>query len=487
MDSLWIKNSGKSKKDFPVLDQDLDTEAVVIGAGIAGILTAYHLVKQGIKVVVLEGNTVGSGTTSHTTAKITACHGLIYDRLLHQAGKKLAGCHAIANQKAILAYRDLIDSEQIDCGFEMLPCYLYTTGDTTALEAEYKAAASFGLPVSMVTSTELPFPVTGAIRYEDQAQFHPLQFLWQLASHLNIYEHTMATKVKKNTVYTSSGFQVHARHIIAATHYPFKNMPGLYFTRMHQERSYALAISGPPALSGMYVNTSKNGCTFRSYGDYLIIGGGNHRSGENNQGGYYDRLRAEVRRLYPEAREQFHWSAQDCITLDGLPYIGRYSIFTPDLYLATGFQEWGMTSSMVAARLLTDLIIGQPNDCHALYLPKRFDELFEFGNFANEIAHAVRGLIGRKAKKNALKIENLENGQGGVVEKDGELLGAYRDDEGNVSLVHLRCPHLGCTLSWNPDEKSWDCPCHGTRLDCKGNIISNPAIEDLNHTEKHFS
>ncbi|MBU9726968.1 FAD-dependent oxidoreductase [Diplocloster modestus] len=487
MDSLWIKNSGKSKKDFPVLDQDLDTEAVVIGAGIAGILTAYHLVKQGIKVVVLEGNTVGSGTTSHTTAKITACHGLIYDRLLHQAGKKLAGCHAIANQKAILAYRDLIDSEQIDCGFEMLPCYLYTTGDTTALEAEYKAAASFGLPVSMVTSTELPFPVTGAIRYEDQAQFHPLQFLWQLASHLNIYEHTMATKVKKNTVYTSSGFQVHARHIIAATHYPFKNMPGLYFTRMHQERSYALAISGPPALSGMYVNTSKNGCTFRSYGDYLIIGGGNHRSGENNQGGYYDRLRAEVRRLYPEAREQFHWSAQDCITLDGLPYIGRYSIFTPDLYLATGFQEWGMTSSMVAARLLTDLIIGQPNDCHDLYLPKRFDELFEFGNFANEIGHAVRGLIGRKAKKNALKIENLENGQGGVVEKDGELLGAYRDDEGNVSLVHLRCPHLGCTLSWNPDEKSWDCPCHGTRLDCKGNIISNPAIEDLNHTEKHFS
>ena len=487
MDSLWIKNSGKSKKDFPVLDQDLDTEAVVIGAGIAGILPAYHLVKQGIKVVVLEGNTVGSGTTSHTTAKITACHGLIYDRLLHQAGKKLAGCHAIANQKAILAYRDLIDSEQIDCGFEMLPCYLYTTGDTTALEAEYKAAASFGLPVSMVTSTELPFPVTGAIRYEDQAQFHPLQFRWQLASHLNIYEHTMATKVKKNTVYTSSGFQVHARHIIAATHYPFKNMPGLYFTRMHQERSYALAISGPPALSGMYVNTSKNGCTFRSYGDYLIIGGGNHRSGENNQGGYYDRLRAEVRRLYPEAREQFHWSAQDCITLDGLPYIGRYSIFTPDLYLATGFQEWGMTSSMVAARLLTDLIIGQPNDCHALYLPKRFDELFEFGNFANEIGHAVRGLIGRKAKKNALKIENLENGQGGVVEKDGELLGAYRDDEGNVSLVHLRCPHLGCTLSWNPDEKSWDCPCHGTRLDCKGNIISNPAIEDLNHTEKHFS
>ena len=197
MDSLWIKNSGKLKKDFPVLDQDLDTEAVVIGGGIAGILTAYHLTKQGIKVVVLEGNTVGSGTTSHTTAKITACHGLIYDRLLHQVGKKLAGCHAIANQKAILAYRDLIDTEQIDCGFEMLPCYLYTTGDTTALEAEYKAAASFGLPVSMVTSTELPFPVTGAIRYEDQAQFHPLQFLCQLASHLNIYEHTMATRSKK--------------------------------------------------------------------------------------------------------------------------------------------------------------------------------------------------------------------------------------------------------------------------------------------------
>lgn len=487
MDSLWIKNSGKLKKDYPVLDQDLDTEAVVIGGGIAGILTAYHLTKQGIKVVVLEGNTVGSGITSHTTAKITACHGLIYDRLLHQAGKKLAGCHAIANQKAILAYRDLIDTEQIDCGFEMLPCYLYTTGDTTALEAEYKAAASFGLPVSMVTSTELPFPVTGAIRYEDQAQFHPLQFLWQLASHLNIYEHTMATKVKKNTVYTSSGFQVHARHIIVATHYPFKNMPGLYFTRMHQERSYALAISGPPALSGMYVNTSKNGCTFRSYGDYLIIGGGNHRSGENIQGGYYDRLRAEARRLYPEASEQFHWSAQDCITLDGLPYIGRYSLFTPDLYLATGFQEWGMTSSMVAAKLLTDLIIGQPNDCHDLYLPKRFDELFEFGNFANEIGHAVRGLIGRKAKKNALKIEELENGQGGVVEKDGELLGAYRDEDGNVSLVHLRCPHLGCTLSWNPDEKSWDCPCHGTRLDCKGNIISNPAIEDQNHTGKHFT
>lgn len=481
MESIWQQNTGSYKKNYPPLEKDLIVDAAVIGGGLSGVLTAYHLQKCGIETVLLEAETIGSGATGYTTAKITADHRLIYHRLLNQLGQEQARLYANANQSAIDAFEEIIKSEHIDCDFERLPCYTYSTDDSFVIEQEHVAASVLGLPVTLVDEIELPIEIKKAIRYDQQAQFHPLKFLYQLAGRLKIYEHTPIAKVKKNILYTTKGVAVTAKFVVITTHYPFVNIPGYYFTRMHQERSYVLGLSQVPKLNAMYVEAAQNGITLRSYGDTLIAAKGSHRTGENTSGGYYQALLEETAALFPDAVELCRWSNQDCTTLDGLPYIGKYSLFTPNMYLATGYQEWGMTMSMTAARLLTDLITKTPNPLEHLFLPKRPDEFTAFKNFRDELRHATHNLVSRRLKKTALHLDDLKPGHGGVVDQNGELLGAYRDEEGKVYLVPLHCPHLGCLLTWNPDELSWDCPCHGTRLDIHGNIISNPAVVDPLH------
>ena len=476
MGSIWSDTTCLEPR--PALSGDLEAEAVVIGGGMAGILTAYYLKERGIESVVLEAARIGSGQPQNTTAKVTAQHGLVYDKLLRTAGEEKARQYAAANQRAVEEYRRLVREKGIDCDWTDCPAYLYSAKAAEPMRMEAEAARRLGLSAAFTSETELPFQVKGAVRLDGQARFHPLHFLKAIAQDLTIYEKTRVETVEGGEVKTARG-TVRAKHIVFACHFPFVNAPGYYFLRMHQERSYVLALEGAQRLSGMYLGTDADGLSFRRSGELLLLGGGNHRTGENTAGGKYELLRRSAQRFWPESRESAHWSAQDCMPLDGIPYIGRFSGSTPDWYVATGFGKWGMTSSMAAALRISELVTGGEAADSAVFSPKRFDLPASAKNLLEDGRQAVKGLARSLLTPPRAELEALAPGRGGVVEWDGEKAGVYRDETGELFVVSVRCPHLGCQLEWNPDEKTWDCPCHGSRFDYRGQLLDGPAQEHL--------
>ena len=479
-ESIW--NRTASLRPREPLSGDRKVDAAVIGGGLAGILTAHFLRAAGLETVVLEAARAGSGQTGRTTAKITAQHGLIYERLIDQLGREKAVLYAQANQWAVAEYRRMVREGGIDCDFTDCPAYLYATGDPWPIHREAEAAHSLGIDAACTADTELPFPVAAALRFGNQARFHPLRFLDAVAEPLELYEQTRVRDVEGNRVITDRG-TVTAEHVVFACHYPFRNVPGYYFLRMHQERSYVLALENAAGLEGMYFGTDGDGLSFRPQGDLLLLGGGGHRTGENSAGGQYQKLRQAARSFWPESRETAAWSAQDGMPLDGVPYIGRFSAATPNWYVATGFQKWGMTSSMVAARLLTDLITTGASPWEEVFTLQRFQPSAAGKALLQESTQAAKGLGRRLFTPPRAEVEALPRGHGGVVESRGEKLGVYKDDGGEVFCVSVRCPHLGCQLEWNPDEKSWDCPCHGSRFDYRGRLLDGPAQRDADVPE----
>ncbi len=481
MDSIWT--NGVSIPPRPVLAGDVKADAAVIGAGIAGCLTAYYLQREGLSVAVLEAGRIGAGQTAGTTAKITSQHGLIYDRLITQLGPELARLYARANQQAVGQYEMLIAEEGIDCDFAGTCAYLYTTVSPGAIQREWSAAAQLGLPARLTTAAALPFPAAAALRFDRQARFHPLKFLRAIAKGLTVYENTPVLRAEGHTLVTPRG-TVTAKKIVFACHYPFVNFPGLFFARMHQERSYVLALEHAQALDGMYYGIDPGGLSFRQAGELLLLGGGAHRTGENAAGGRYERLRRAARTWWPGSREVGAWSAQDCIPVDGVPFIGPFAASRPDWYAATGFQKWGMTTSMAAAHILTDLILGRENEYAPVFTPRRFRLRASLGNLTRDARVTAGGLLRCAFGTARDSADEMPAGHGGVVEADGKKMGLYRDRQGRDHRVGVKCPHLGCQLAWDPDEKTWDCPCHGSRFDADGRLLSGPAQSGIGLEEK---
>lgn len=472
MQSIWSKTA--ELPPHPPLPGDLKVEAAVIGGGMAGILTACLLQEKGVESVVLEAERIGGGQTKNTTAKITSQHGLIYAALTEKFGQELAGQYARVSQRAVEEYCRLTEDWGAACQLERCPAYLYSTQSEDALLEEAHAAQSLGLPAEFTLETELPFPIKGAVRFDGQARFHPLRFLEEAAKRVTVYEQTRALEVQGDEIRTDRG-TVRAKHIVFATHFPFVNFPGYYFLRMHQERSYVLALENALLPQGLYYGVDPDGLSLRQAEHCLLLGGGGHRTGENSAGGRYRLLRREAERYWPQSREVAHWSAQDCMPMDSVPYIGRYASDREGWYVATGFRKWGMTGSMAAAMLLSDQIAGREHPDRAVFSPQRFDLPASAKSLMADGKQTVKGLSRQLFAKGRALAEELPAGHGGVVELDGEKVGAYRTESGELFLVSTRCPHLGCQLEWNPDEKSWDCPCHGSRFDYRGELLSGPA------------
>ena len=413
---------------YPHLYGEIKTDVLVIGGGLAGLLCAHRLREAGVDCVVLEADRIGRGTTGKTTGKITSQHGLIYGKLLKSKGEEAALVYWQANEKALREYRRL--AEQADFDFETKDNYIYTRKDPRKLDREMEALLQIGIPGDFTETTDLPFPVAGAIRFRNQGQFHPLKFMGFIARDLKIYERTPVLGFDGNRVITNHG-SVTAEKIIVATHFPIFNKHGAYFLKLYQSRSYFLALNAGQKLNGMYLDAEKGGLSLRNQGEALLLGMEDHRTGKRSPG--WNRVEAEAKRYYPGSKILNRWAAQDCMTLDGIAYIGQYASGTDNLYVATGFQKWGMTSTMVASMVLTDRILGKQNPYQQLFSPQR------------------SMLTGQ------LLINMLE------------------------STVHLlkptvpRCPHMGCALKWNRQERSWDCPCHGSRFDEHGNLLENPA------------
>ena len=477
MNSIWADI--ESIKGRKMLEGEIEVEVVVIGAGMAGCLIAHQLQKAGKEVIVLEAKRIASGQTQNTTAKITSQHGLFYQTILKELGEEKNWQYAAANERAIKQFHQLIEEEKIDCDYEKTKAYLYAK-EKQCLEEEVRAAQLAGIQASYVPAKELPIQFLsciGAVRFENQAQFHPLKFISHISKKLRIYENTPVRKVENNIVFTPKG-KVKAEKIVFACHFPFVNFPGLYFTKMHQERSYVLALENAMNVDGMYIGVEKHSFSFRNWGKYLLFGGEGHRTGENTMGGHYKVLEQKARELFPDCTIVRKWSAQDCVTIDQIPYIGNFASNQPNWYIATGFKKWGMTSSMVSAMLLTDMICGKKNSMADVFNPKRsivgsLPEVLEEGKTA------VQSITKRIFQVPKESIKELLPGHGGVAVFGGEKVGVYKDEKEKIYAVNIKCPHLGCQLEWNPDEKTWDCPCHGSRFDYRGNLLSNPAQNSL--------
>ncbi|MBQ1769062.1 MAG: FAD-dependent oxidoreductase, partial [Oscillospiraceae bacterium] len=420
MKSIWSETC-----DIPQrkpLCGDTETEIAVIGAGMAGVLIAAALQREGRQVAVFEAKRIASGQTRNTTAKITAQHGLFAERLIKTLGEERAKKYAAANLAAIEAYRKLIAEENIDCDFSNESAFVYGD-DEILLENEAKAQAALGLATYLVSNPDVPGGAKAAVRADGQAQFHPLKFLKAISEPLTIYENTPVISVDGGELQTARG-RVRAEKVVFACHYPFINFPGMYFARMHQERSYVLALENASIPGGMWIGAGDGGYSFRKYGDLVLFGGEGHRTGENSGGGKYEALRKRASGFFQNSRVKTYWSAQDCVTADGVPYIGRYSDSTPNWYVATGFQKWGMTTSMASAMILRDMICGRENPYADAFDPGRFDLKAVAGTFS-EGAQAVKGLT-----RSLLNIPQ-----------------AYKDESGEVHAVSVKCPHLGCQLT----------------------------------------
>lgn len=355
------------------------------------------------------------------------------------------------------------------------------------MQAEAQAERKLGFAAEFVTETELPFPVAGAVRMDGQACFSPLRFLYAIARGLEIYENTPVKKVERlengNTLLHTPEGCVEAEKVVFATHYPMLKLPGIYFARLFQERSYVTALRGAGTVENMYIGTDENSWSVRSVKgkmgeeDLILLGGAGHRTG-GNQGGRYEVLREAAGRFWKGSMETAHWSAQDCMTLDHVPYIGRLSLSQPGWYTATGFGKWGMSHSMVAALLLTDLITDRKNLWEEVYTPLRFGAA-SAGALYQNAGCSLKGLAGKQRQGKQKRAEDLLPQEGALVKNKNGKAGAYRDEEGRLHLVRARCPHLGCELTWNPDEKSWDCPCHGSRFGYDGSVLDGPAAKPI--------
>ena len=429
MDSVWLQTAQLPK--FDLLRSDLKTDVLIIGGGMAGLLCAYKLAQAGVDYALVEADRICGGITKNTTAKITSQHGLIYDKLIREFGVERARLYLEANQAALEEYRTLCRG--IDCDFEEKGAFVYSIDNRKKLEQELAALDRLGFAAELVDHISLPFPVAGAVKFERQAQFHPLKFAASTARDLRIFEHTKVLKLAPGKAVTNSG-TISAEIIIAATHFPLLNKHGGYFLKLYQHRSYVLALKNAPEVKGMYVDEDEKGLSFRNYDNLLLLGGGSHRTGK--QGGGWQELERFASRHYPGARETARWATQDCMTLDSVPYIGPYSKHTSGLYVVTGFNKWGMTSSMAAAALLTDLVLGRDNPYASVFAPSR----------------------------TVLRPQLVMNGLESTL--------------GFLTPTVPRCPHLGCALKYNAAEHSWDCPCHGSRFEEDGTLIDNPAASN---------
>ena len=428
MASLW---QDTEQTHYPELEKDISTDVLIIGGGMTGLLCAKELKDKGIDCVVAEGKTIGGGVSCRTTAVVSAQHDILYSDIVKKYGDETALLYLTSNLRGVNRIKQL--AEKYLCDYEEIPTVLFSRNNAAKMREEVYTLRRFGFNARFASTIPLPIECEGGVAFPNQGQMHPMKLMQNLARDLTVYENTFVTKIKNNTAYTDRA-KIKANKIIIATHFPFINKYGLFSLKLYQKRSYVIALKNCPKICGSYTDNSTSDLYFRSHKNMLLVGGGDHRTGKTKGG--YEVLREFIREAFPDAIEEYAWSTQDCMSLDGMPYIGRYSPSLPNVYVATGYNEWGMTPSAVAAELLCDLIMNNESKYEKIYSPARS---MLHPQLAVNAANSLVNFLYPTAK---------------------------------------RCPHMGCALKYNKFEHSYDCACHGSRFDENGALLNNPAMKD---------
>lgn len=500
--SVWLETV--ERPSFPPGDHgvDLEVDVAVVGGGITGLTTAVLLQRSGAIVALIEADQVGAGTTGSTTGKVTSQHGLIYADLFDRHGEERARAYADANQRAIDTVHGLAELGGADVRFEWAPAYVYTTSPDGrgAIEREHRCAVTLGLPANLTSETDLPFDVEVALRFDDQAHLHPGHYLVGLARQLVegggvIVEGTRAVGVDEHSdgaiVRTSSAIgdgRVRARHVVIATLMPFLDVGG-YFAKASATRGYGVAARVRGVVpNGMHISTGSPTRSTRPWHDGdrhgVIVVGEGHPTGQGDpRPGRWGALERWAGEHFDIESFEYRWSAQDYTTIDLVPYVGKMPL-RRHTYLATGFNKWGLTNGTVAATLIVDAIAGRSNPARETFDSTRLGGPYTIARavVANlDVGREfVTGWLGRILSAPA---DELALGEGGIVDVDGKTVAAYRDGRGVLHAVSATCTHLGCTVRWNGAERSWDCPCHGSRFDLDGNVLTGPAVAPLERVD----
>ena len=491
-DSLWLSTTPST--NYAPLDGDHRFDTVVVGGGIAGLSTAIALKDAGRSVAVVEAGRIVEGTTGHTTAKLTAQHGLVYDYLESRFGAARARQYAEANRAGIEDVAARVDRLGIDCDFRRRPAYTYTESmdDLEAIHREVDTARRLGLPASYTETVDIPFDVEGAVRFDEQAEFHPRKYLLAIAAAIHgdgctVYERTRALDIDRGTtvrVETDRG-DIRADDVVVASHFPFFDRAG-YFARMHPWRSYLLAVRiDEPPPNGMYYSTNTPPETIRSHptddGELLIVGGQKHRPGTGPDASVrYRRCEAFARQRFSVQSIEHRWATHDYTAVDRVPFVGKIGPRAKHVYVATGFGGWGLAAGTAAGSILADQIRGRENPWAEIFDPQRITPRASARTFLTENTRTgLRMVADRTRQLVSSGADGPEPGEATVSREDGEPVARYRDEEGELHTVSAICPHMGCVVDWNDAERTWDCPCHGSRFSYEGDVISGPAMEDL--------
>lgn len=491
-ESYWLNSDNLPA--FSTLSEDEQTDVVIAGAGITGISLAYLLSKRGMRVVLLEAGKVLSGTTGHTTAKLTCQHHAIYDELIAHYGEEKARQYYEMNNEGFQWVKKMIIDHEIDCDFQEDDAWIYATSvdQMPVLEKEHLAYEKLGIPGKLVKESSLPFQIRLGLIMDKQAYFNPVRFLVKLLElacnqGVKVYERTTALSIENGNppyVMTGEGHKVFAKHIVSCSHFPFH---GSYFNsfRMYAERSYAVCFKPKQSYpGGMYINMEQPTRSLRPVhinGElHVIAGGENHPTGQGIcTFQHYEALQQFAEETFGVETIPYRWSAQDLITLDKLPMIGASNAKDP-FYVATGYKKWGMTTGAAAALLLEKAILGEQSPYAELCTPARFHADPTVKTFLTYSGNIVKHLLkGKLLVSSELEPEELGNNEGSVVLMDGKRAGAYRDEAGNLFVVDTTCTHMGCEVEWNSGERTWDCPCHGSRFSYTGEVVNGPAKKPL--------
>ncbi len=484
---------------FPALNEDQSFDVTVVGGGITGITTGYLLSKEGLRVAIVEAGKILNGTTGHTTAKVTAQHSLIYDELISHFGQEKARLYYSSATDAMEFIKSTIKDKQIECDFSMEDAYIYAIKDQYAskIEKEADAYRKLGIDGSIVPSIPFEIKIQNALVMKNQGQFHPLKYLKKVVDEFTnangvIFENTTATDIEEGAqpkLVTRSGNKITSKYIVIASHFPFYDKKGLYFTRMYPERAYVIAIK--PRLTfpgGMYLSADDTTRSLRYTpvnGEKLVlVSGENHKPGQGiDTMQHYLALEEFAEEIFGIEQYKYRWSTQDLTTLDKVPYIGPITENHSNILLATGFRKWGMTNSTSAALLLKDLILEKENPYKELFSPQRYNADPSLKKFISTNADVAGHLLKGKLEFVPKDPNDLTNDEGSVVMVNGKRAGAFKDSDGKLHIVDTTCTHLGCEVEWNHGDHTWDCPCHGSRYSIDGEVIEGPTKKPLKKIE----
>jgi len=490
--SLWL--AAPPPTAYPALEDDLEFDVAVIGGGIAGVSAALMLKRDGARVAVLERGVVCGGATGFTTAKVSALQETKLSEIhqLHGAGG--AAAYAAASLAAVARIEALVREERIDCGWERADAYTYAAGEeqVDAVTREAHVALAAGLDVQLTTAVPLPYAVAQAVCLRDQGQLDPVRYVRGLAAAVDgdgsrVFESTAVSTVDEGSpcrVHTQEGATVTAGDVIVATNYPLLDR-GLFFARMEAARSYLVAARvRETATDGMLITAGQPSRSLRAYRDdedtWLLVGGEGHVTGSDEAApARFDALERFAREHFDVLDIPYRWSTQDGMPTDKLPYIGPYTLASSHLFVAAGFQKWGMTSATIAARLLADRIAGRANPYAKVFDPNRATVRAAPAVAKAQLWVARRFVGDRVSPAQARSAAEVPAGEARVVRSGLGKVGVFRDDDGVAHGVSLRCTHLGCLLHFNAAERSWDCPCHGSRFGVDGSVLAGPATEAL--------